>query len=141
MGYLPLLFAALTGRSGHGLARSKMFAPPIRSASLRTAGDARRGIANPRMFSVRHDPPVPHYPHGVANTSPFALLPCLEDDLRRVEEELLAAAAATDDFVTELARHLITVGGKLVRPGFCLASSLVGEAEVLGGRGARRSLR
>ena len=30
---LPLLFAALTGRSGHGLARSKMFAPPIRSAS------------------------------------------------------------------------------------------------------------
>ena len=69
--------------------------------------------------------PVPHYPRGVTATSPFALLPCLEDDLRRVEEELLATAAATDDFVTELARHLISVGGKLVRPGFCLASSLV----------------
>ena len=27
--------------------------------------------------------------------------------------------------VIELARHLIAVGGKLVRPGFCLASSLV----------------
>jgi len=47
-----------------------------------------------------------HYPRGVANSSPFALLPCLEDDLRRVEEELLAAAAAPDEFVTELARHL-----------------------------------
>ena len=69
--------------------------------------------------------PVPHYPRGVATTSPFALLPCLEDDLRRVEEELLAATAAADDFVTELARHLIAVGGKLVRPGFCLSSSLV----------------
>ena len=58
-------------------------------------------------------------------TSPFALLPCLEDDLRRVKDELLRAAATSDDFVTELARHLITAGGKLVRPGFCLASSLV----------------
>ena len=61
----------------------------------------------------------------MAATSPFALLPCLEDDLKRVEDELLTAATAADDFVTELARHLITVGGKLVRPGFCLASSLV----------------
>ena len=74
---------------------------------------------------MRHVPPVPHYPRGVADTSPFALLPCLTDDLRRVEEELLAAAAASDDFVTELVRHLVAVGGKLVRPGFCLASSLV----------------
>ncbi|MCY4665580.1 MAG: polyprenyl synthetase family protein, partial [Acidimicrobiaceae bacterium] len=64
----------------------------------------------------------------MAATSPFALLPCLEDDLRRVEGELLKAAAATDDFVTELARHLMAVGGKLVRPGFCLASALVYEA-------------
>lgn len=62
------------------------------------------------------------------DASPFALLPCLADDLKRVEAELLAAAATTDDFVTGLARHLITVGGKLVRPGFCLAASLVGEA-------------
>ena len=68
---------------------------------------------------------MPHYPRGVADTSPFAVLPCLEHDLGRVEDELLAAAAADDDFVTELARHLISVGGKLVRPGFCLASSLV----------------
>ena len=64
----------------------------------------------------------------MAVPSPFALLPCLEDDLRRVEDELLAATATSDDFVTELARHLIAAGGKLVRPGFCLASSLVCDA-------------
>ena len=29
----PLLFAALTGRSGHGLARMSRIDPPIRSAS------------------------------------------------------------------------------------------------------------
>ena len=73
-------------------------------------------------------PPVAHYPHDVADSSPFAVLPFLQDDLGRVQEELLAAAAAPDEFVTELARHLISVGGKLVRPGFCLASSLVCEA-------------
>ena len=77
---------------------------------------------------MRHVRLVARYPRGVANTSPFGLLPFLEDDLKRVEQELLAAAAAPDTFVTELARHLITVGGKLVRPGFCLASSLVCEA-------------
>ncbi len=70
-----------------------------------------------------------YYPHGVAEDSPFALLPCLDSDLRRVEEELHFTAAAPDEFVSELARHLITVSGKLVRPGFCLASSLVCEAE------------
>ena len=74
---------------------------------------------------MRHAPTVPRYPHGVTDASPFALLPCLAGDLRRVEDELVAAASASDDFVTELVRHLVTVGGKLVRPGFCLASSLV----------------
>ncbi len=68
----------------------------------------------------------------MADSSPFDLLGCLPDDLRRVEKELLAAAAAPDEFVTELARHLIAAGGKLVRPGFCLASSLVGEPDPLG---------
>ena len=80
------------------------------------------------LATPRPRPRGPHYPRYVANTSPFALLPCLEDDLRRVEEELLRASTAPDDFVTELAQHLITVGGKLVRPGFCLASSLVCDA-------------
>ncbi len=77
---------------------------------------------------VRSAEPVAHYPRGVADTSPFSLLPCLEDDLLRVEQTLLSAAATPDDFVTGLASHLIAVGGKLVRPGFCLASSLVCDA-------------
>ncbi len=63
----------------------------------------------------------------MAEESPFALLPFLDDDLRRVEEAMHAAAAASDEFVSDLARHLITVSGKLVRPGFCLASALVCE--------------
>ena len=68
----------------------------------------------------------------MADTSPFALLPCLADDLRLVEEELLAAAAASDDFVTDLVSHLVAAGGKLVRPGFCLASSLVCDPDPVG---------
>ena len=70
-------------------------------------------------------PSAPDYPRGVAVTSPFAVLPCLEHDLGRVSDELRTAAVAGDDFVTELTGHLIAAGGKLVRPGFCLASSLV----------------
>ena len=66
-----------------------------------------------------------HYARGVALPSPLSLLPCLEDDLARVESELLSVVEAGDAFVTDLARHLISAGGKRVRPGFCIASSLV----------------
>ncbi len=55
----------------------------------------------------------------------MALLPHLTDDLQRVERELHEVVRATEDFVTDLARHLIVAGGKRVRPGFCLAASLV----------------
>ena len=69
------------------------------------------------------------------------MLACLEADLARVETELLTAVESTDAFVTGLARHLISAGGKRVRPGFCIASSLVcdpdapqaSEAAVRGG--------
>ena len=83
------------------------------------APDIKRAV--PRLLST-------HYPRGVAVPSPFAVLPGLEADLRRVEDELLEAVAATDDFLTDLARHLIAAGGKRVRPGFCLAASLVCDA-------------
>ena len=65
------------------------------------------------------------YPRGVSPPSPLSLLPCLEDDLARVERELLSVVEASDAFMTDLARHLISAGGKRVRPGFCIASSLV----------------
>ena len=57
--------------------------------------------------------------------SPLSLLPSMNDDLRRVEEELLRVVAAEGDFLTEIASHLIRAGGKRVRPGFGIASASV----------------
>ncbi len=44
-------------------------------------------------------------------------------DLARVEDELLASARSGDPFLTEIASHLISAGGKRVRPGFCMAAA------------------
>jgi heptaprenyl diphosphate synthase len=49
----------------------------------------------------------------------------MEDDLQRVEQELLRVVAAEGDFLTEIASHLILAGGKRVRPGFAIAASSV----------------
>jgi heptaprenyl diphosphate synthase len=49
----------------------------------------------------------------------------MEDDLKRVEEELLRVVASDGDFLTEIASHLILAGGKRVRPGFSIAASSV----------------
>ncbi|MEZ5246477.1 MAG: polyprenyl synthetase family protein [Acidimicrobiales bacterium] len=57
--------------------------------------------------------------------SPLAILPNMEDDLNRVEEELLRVVASDGDFLTEIASHLILAGGKRVRPGFAIAASSV----------------
>ena len=57
------------------------------------------------------------------------MLPSLRRDLERVEGQLVAAVKSTDGFLTSLARHLMTAGGKRVRPGFCLASSLAYERD------------
>lgn len=57
--------------------------------------------------------------------NPLAILPCLEDDLRRTEQELLSTVTAEVGFMTEVASHLIKAGGKRVRPGFAMASAAV----------------
>ena len=54
---------------------------------------------------------------------PLAILPSMEDDLVRTEQELLRVVAAEDDFLTEVASHLINAGGKRVRPGFAMAAA------------------
>ncbi|MCH1434766.1 MAG: polyprenyl synthetase family protein [Acidimicrobiales bacterium] len=54
---------------------------------------------------------------------PLAILPLMEDDLVRTEQELLRVVAAEDDFLTEVASHLINAGGKRVRPGFAMAAA------------------
>lgn len=58
-------------------------------------------------------------------STPLTALRWLEDDLRRVEEGLFEAVAAQDEFIAEMVGHLIAAGGKRVRPGLCIAASLV----------------
>lgn len=64
----------------------------------------------------------------MATESPLAVLPSVAEGLARVESELAAVVESGEPAVTEIAAHLIPAGGKRVRPGFCLASSLVADA-------------
>ena len=64
----------------------------------------------------------------MALLSHLSALPTLEDDLALVESKLENAVIAKDPYLTEIAKHLITAGGKRVRPGFTIASSAVGQS-------------
>jgi len=46
-------------------------------------------------------------------------------DLERTEQELQRQVASANGFVTEIAAHLISAGGKRLRPGFAMASAAV----------------
>ncbi|MBU6328784.1 MAG: polyprenyl synthetase family protein [Acidobacteria bacterium] len=59
----------------------------------------------------------------MSGTSPLLLLPVLQADLERVETALLRSVRTDDPFLTEVAAHLITAGGKRVRPAFALTSA------------------
>lgn len=61
--------------------------------------------------------------------TPLSLVPSMQDDLLRVETELLRVVSAEDDFLTDVASHLINAGGKRVRPGFCIAAAAVDDAD------------
>ena len=54
--------------------------------------------------------------------SSLSVLPTITDDLARLEARLRDAAIADDDYLTEIAGHLIVAGGKRVRPGFTIAA-------------------
>jgi heptaprenyl diphosphate synthase len=60
---------------------------------------------------------------AVVDQNPLQVMPSMADDLARVEAELTDAVRSGDDFLTEIASHLIAAGGKRVRPGFCIASA------------------
>ncbi len=60
----------------------------------------------------------------MALLSPLQTRPRPDDDLARVETALRAAAVTGDDFLTEVASHLIPAGGKRLRPAFVIASAL-----------------
>ena len=42
----------------------------------------------------------------------LSVLPTLEDDLSRLEQILVDSVVAENDYLTEIASHLITAGGK-----------------------------
>jgi heptaprenyl diphosphate synthase len=50
-------------------------------------------------------------------------LPCLGDDLGRVETALHTSIEADDPFLTQVAGHLINAGGKRLRPALALAAA------------------
>jgi len=59
----------------------------------------------------------------VVTANPLDVMPTMSSDLLRVETELLSSVTSEDPYLTEIAAHLITAGGKRVRPGFCIASA------------------
>jgi heptaprenyl diphosphate synthase len=65
-----------------------------------------------------------------SGVSPLMTLPPMEADLARVEEALRAAVRTDDDYLTELASHLVVAGGKRLRPVVAMASALTGRPVV-----------
>jgi heptaprenyl diphosphate synthase len=51
----------------------------------------------------------------------------MDKDRQRVEDALLAAVRTPDDYLTEIASHLISAGGKRLRPVFTIVASQVGN--------------
>ncbi|MFN0029221.1 MAG: polyprenyl synthetase family protein [Acidimicrobiales bacterium] len=62
--------------------------------------------------------------------NPLLQLASMPADLARVDDELRKAVETDDDLLTEIAGHLIKAGGKRLRPGFVVASALVGATEM-----------
>jgi heptaprenyl diphosphate synthase len=67
----------------------------------------------------------------VAALSPLQFRPDLDEDVERVNQALSGAARADDDFLSEIASHLIPARGKRLRPSFVIASALIGSPDPL----------
>ena len=59
----------------------------------------------------------------MATTSPLEDVPALVSDLARVEQELYRSVETDNGLLQEVASHLISAGGKRVRPGFCITAA------------------
>jgi heptaprenyl diphosphate synthase len=59
----------------------------------------------------------------VAPGNPLLELPTVHADLERVEVALRGAVRTEDPFLTEIASHLITAGGKRGRPAFAIGAA------------------
>lgn len=52
----------------------------------------------------------------------------MSGDLARVADELARSARSQDTYLTEITSHLVAAGGKLIRPGFCIAAAATASA-------------
>ena len=65
----------------------------------------------------------------MATTSPLEDVPTLVDDLARVEEQLFKAVETDNRLLQDIASHLISAGGKRVRPGFAITAAAAESAD------------
>ena len=62
---------------------------------------------------------------NAVTNSPLLGLPTMENDRLRVEQALLGAVHTPDAYLTEIASHLISAGGKRLRPVFTIVASQI----------------
>ncbi len=62
------------------------------------------------------------------NITRLLALPQLEEDLTRLESRLLRSLSTEDVFLAEVARHLVSAGGKRLRPALTITSAAAGRA-------------
>jgi heptaprenyl diphosphate synthase len=65
----------------------------------------------------------------MAGVAPLLAVPHLRDDLTRVEDALHEAVASGEEFLAEVARHLVLAGGKRLRPALVLAAATACRSE------------
>jgi heptaprenyl diphosphate synthase len=58
---------------------------------------------------------------------PFVSIPGMRDDIGRIEAALARSVQTGDAYLTEIASHLISAGGKLLRPMLALAAAQVAD--------------
>jgi heptaprenyl diphosphate synthase len=58
---------------------------------------------------------------------PFASIPGMPDDIERIEAALVQSVQTADPYLNEIASHLISAGGKLLRPMLALAAAQVAD--------------
>src|SRR5207302_5812544 len=86
-------------------------------------GRPRRNRASRRAWPI-----VP----SVVGLASLLDLPALTGDLARVEDALRLAVEAPDPFLTEVASHLISAGGKRLRPALALAAGYAAAPDAAG---------
>src|SRR5882762_10070987 len=65
----------------------------------------------------------------MAGVAPLLAVPHLRDDLTRVEDTLHESVASGEEFLAEVARHLVLAGGKRLRPALALAAASAGSPD------------